>query len=356
MKKTTQTAEGAPSYEHSMDNLLEFFSKGCSIQGKDSFYAMKKENALDLFKKAWYSNDKYNCMKLLFYCRDCRGGAGNRQVFRDAIKWLSDVSADWVNTNIHLIPLYGRWDDLKSLYGTECEPAALDLWANALLADDDSVTPLAAKWTDRQDYKLRNYMEMTPKAFRRMVVKKTKYVVEHSMCSGEWSSIEFSKVPSVASARYRGAFKKHQEARYDKWCTDLAVNKKVNTSVLFPHDIVRLVKSTNHADTAFRTLVDTMFGNLPDYIDDPFTRCIGICDFSGSMDTNVSGKVTALDVSLALGLYCGDRLSKDNPFYRKLIPFSTDSKLESWVDMDVVDAIRKTITSQWVAVSQSWDL
>jgi len=268
-------------------------------------------------------------------------GAGNRQVFRDCIKWLAGEDPEWVNANVHLIPIHGRWDDLTALYDTDCEKAALDLWVAAIIADDPSVTPLAAKWADRQDAKLRSHIGLSPRAFRKMVVTKTGWVVEKSMCSGNWEDIKFSEVPSVAGARYRKAFKKHQEARYNQWCLDLKGTKKVNASVLFPHDIVRLVRSSGDTDEAFEVLTNTMFENLPNYITDPNIRSIAICDFSGSMDMSVSGKITALDVSTALGLYCGDKLGKDNPFYRKLIPFSSNAKLESWKNMSVMKAIRE---------------
>ena len=269
-------------------------------------------------------------------------GAGNRQTFRDCIKWLATTGdAEWVKANIALIPSVGRWDDLIALYDTECEEAALTLWADALYADDPNITPLAAKWADRQDVKLRNHMKLSPKAFRKLVVTKTGWIVERAMCEGAWADIAFSHVPSVAGARYRKAFKAHQQLRYEQWCLDLATNKKVNASVLFPHDIIRTVNATTDSDKPFETLIETMFENMPNYIEDPNARCIGISDFSGSMNTAVSGKVTALDVSLALGLYCGDRLGKDNPFYRKLIPFSTTSKLVSWKNMSVLKAIRE---------------
>ncbi len=340
-KMTALTGNGAPAYKHSMSHLLEFFSKGGSIRSGKTYYTDKAENVLELFKAAWRSGNEEASMKLLFWCRDARGGAGNRQVFRDCIKWLADTDSDWVNANVHLIPVHGRFDDLTALYGTECEKAALDLWAAALLADDSGVTPLAAKWADRQDNKLRIHMDMTPKSFRKMVVAKTGWVVEKSMCSGNWENIEFSKIPSVAGARYRNAFKKHQEARYNQWCLDLATNKKVNASVLFPHDVIRTIKSTSDQDKAFETLIDVTFENLPNYIEDPTKKIMPICDFSGSMDIAVSGSVTAIDVSLALGLYCSDRLGKDNPFYRKLIPFSTSAKLVSWQKMSVVKAARE---------------
>jgi hypothetical protein len=337
-KRTSKTANGDLAYEHSMNHALEFFSKGGSIRSGKTYYANIASDVVKLFKDAWYA-DNTVAMKLLFWCRDARGGAGNRQVFRDCIKWLADTDSEWVKANVSLIPVYGRWDDLASLYGTECEEAALDLWAGALMSNDDDVTPLAAKWADRQDAKLRGHMSLSPKQFRKLVVNRTGFTVERAMCQGKWEEIDFGKIPSVAGARYRKAFKKHQEARYNEWCLSLATTKKVNASVLFPHDLVRLVHSTPDRDKAFETLAGTMFENLPNYISDPSVKIMPICDFSGSMSTKVSGSVSALDVSLALGLYCSDRIGKDNPFYRKLIPFSNDSKLVSWKNMTFLKAV-----------------
>ena len=76
MKMTSTTGNQAPAHAHSMDHMLEFFSKGGSIRGKTTHYEEKKENILQLFKNAWRScrtdADRVDCMKLLFWCRDCR--------------------------------------------------------------------------------------------------------------------------------------------------------------------------------------------------------------------------------------------------------------------------------------------
>jgi len=335
---TSFTGNGAPAHEHSMDHYLEFFSKGGSIRGKETYYSGLNQGPLELFKQAWYAGNKELAMKLLFWCRDCRGGAGSRQTFRDCIKWVAGVDPDWVSANIKLVTEYGRWDDLKSLYGTQCERDALRLWANTLNSDKPEAA-LAAKWAGRKDGKLRAYMQLNPKTFRKLVVEKTQWVVEHDMCSGKWEDINFKHIPSVAGARYRNAFKKHDETRYDEWCESLVESGEVNAKALFPHDIIRTIYSTNDKDTAFRSLVNALFDNIPDYIEDPTIKIMPVCDFSGSMHIKVSGDISAMDVSLALGMYCSDRLGEDNPFYRKLIPFSSTSKLESWADKDVIDAV-----------------
>lgn len=335
---TSETGNKAPAYTHSFDHHLEFFSKGGSIRGNDTYYHGLREDPVQLFQHAWYV-DKELAMRLLFWCRDCRGGAGSRETFRKCINWLAQVDPDWIRANIFSIPEHGRWDDLKALYGTKCEDDALRCWASGLMSEP-SIAGLAAKWAGRQDYKLRNWMQMSPKEYRKLLVERTGWVVEHDMCSNAWDGINYDHVPSVAGARYRGAFKKHDKERYESWCKGLADNNTAKAKALFPHDVVRLVNSTPDQDEAFETLVESLFENLPNYIENPDIKIMPICDFSGSMMTTVSGSITAYDVSLALGMYCSDRLGKDNPFYRRLIPFSANSKLECWKGEKVLRACR----------------
>ena len=345
MSSKTQTGNGAIAYEHSEDHLLEYFSKGGSIKQQQIFYEYIEEDVLGLFKNAWYTGRQKECMQLAFWTRDCRGGAGARQNFRDIIKWLAQNSPEWVMANIDLIPKYGRWDDLKALYGTPCESTALAFWGDALTSDNPDVTPLASKWCDRQDYRLRNYLGMSPKAFRKMVSKNSGDIVEKKMCSGTWEDINFSHVPSVAMSRYRNAFKKHATSHFNHWVQEVITGKKkVNVDVLFPHDVVRTAKNCLGAADDIKTFeqyIDSIFESLPNYIEDPNVRIMPVVDFSGSMTIKTSGSITAMDVALGLGLYCSDRVGKDTPFYRKLIPFSSTSKLESWKGMSVFDAIGK---------------
>lgn len=341
MQPNTTTNNSALAYEHVGNHLLEYFSKAGSFRDAAAAYYNNATDALELFKNAWRTGQYETCMKLLFWTRDCRGGAGARKNFRDIIKWLANEAPEWVKANIHLIPLYGRWDDLKSLYETPCEKDALNLWMEGVTSMDSSISHLAAKWADRRDIKLRKTLYLTPKAYRKLLVNKTKWVVEHDMCSGKWDKIPYSKVPSVAMSRLNKAFQRHDESRFNQYTQDVAANKtKINTAVLFPHDVVRNAKALIYdASESNIDLINSTFEKLPNYITNPNIRIMPICDFSGSMDIRVSGSITASDISLALGLYCSDKLGKDNPFYRKLIPFSDHSKLESWHNKSVYKAI-----------------
>jgi len=328
-----KTNNGDFTHDSTGNALLEFFSKAGSIfKKKESYYGGEK-TVLELFKPAWVKNN-YKAMQLSMWSRDIRGGAGNRGGFRDIIAWLATVDSQWVEANLHMIPEVGRWDDLESLVGTICESSALSFWVRAIRDGNG----LAAKWAPRADKnkeifnKMRKIAGLDPKSWRKLIVKNTN-VVETVMCSQEWQNIDFNKVPSVAMARYNKAFKKHEPARFDEWKSALekGVDEdgnavKVNASVLFPHDVIR----TLNTDTDSDKLANAQFAALPNYMEGTDMRIMAICDFSGSMSVPVSGSVQAIDVSLGLGLYCSDKLGEKNPFYRKFIPFSNDSRLVDW--------------------------
>ncbi len=326
-----RTNEGALAYEHSLDHCVEFFSKAGSLfVGRGSFYG-QEESALGLFQKAWIV-DKVTSMKLLFWLRDFRnGGAGNRSGFRECVRWLADFDPEWVKVNLDLIPEYGRWDDLKALFGTQLEEEASRLWACAIR--DGNV--LATKWCDRSIYQVRKQLGLKVGEFRRLLAKIRKdHIVEHKMCHNLWKEIEYGKVPSIAMARYTNAFRRHDEERFLKYLEDLrAGREKIQAKALFPHDCVRTARYGN-GDVA-----DEQFENLPNYIDGLKERIIVISDTSGSMDAPISGSIKAVDISQGLALYCSAKIPEDNPFHKKFIAFCSESEFKNWNGMKFSEAV-----------------
>lgn len=343
-----KTMNGAVAYDHSEDHLLEYFSKAGSLfEQRESFYGKEHENtALELFKNAWRTGKYKECMQLLMWTRDIRGqGAGNRSATRSILNWLAKTNPNWIIANVSFIPELGRWDDLFSLYKTPCEEAALALWAKAIKSGDG----LACKWADRQDIKLRDFMKMSPKAFRKHLVQHTQ-VVETRMCCNDWGNIEYSHVPSVAIGRYNKAFFKHDKDRYDKYRKSLVkVNKdgtveltgEVNAGAIFPHDLIRIAGSAY--DEGTKRLVEGQFLSMPNLMVDSKYRIMPIIDTSSSMGVTISGSIRAVDVSIGLGLYCSDRLGKDNPFYRKVVPFATQARFISWEKEMFTDAVSRVV-------------
>jgi hypothetical protein len=290
-----------------------------------------------------WSVDKEKAFKLALWCRDIRGGAGNRSGSRAILKWIANVDSEWIRLNLKLVPEYGRWDDLLALLNTDVEKDALELWANAIRNKDG----LACKWAPRENKanraaakKLRKVLEMNPKDYRKFLAKNTS-VVETAMCNRKWNEIEYSHVPSIAIGRYNKSFAKHDEVRYGEWKTKLTKGEvTVNTGAIYPHDCFRTYKSETgyswmggshwgRSQNAESELANAQFRDMPDYFETGM-RVMPIIDISGSMGCHVSGSIQAIDVAVGLGLYASDRVGKDNPFYRKLIPFSSGAKFFNW--------------------------
>jgi len=318
-------------HEDSGNPLLDFFSKAGSLRSnKDATtYYGGETTALELFKKAWDKNGTKS-MKLLFWLRDRSAGAGNRSGFRDCINWLAQNHSNWVEANIELIPLYGRWDDLKSLYGTPCGKAASDFWAMHIMDNNNKTHVLACKWAKREDKNLQKALDMNEAQLRKLLASKRKdHIVESKLCSGKCSEIDYKTVPSVAMSRYTNAFNEHDAKGFAKYKKSLEkaenVAELIHAQVLFPYQC--LVTSRN----GDKAIADAQFAALPNFMEKTNYRILPICDFSGSMHgKEISTGITLLDVCRSLGLYCSDRLGKDNPFYRKFLEFSEDYELVDW--------------------------
>lgn len=325
-----QTNEGANAFEHSLDHAVEFFSKAGSLFTKrDSFYE-GEESALELFQKVWIV-DEALAMKLLLWLRDCRGGAGNRSGARECLRWLGDHDPLWVEANIGWLPMVGRWDDLRSLFGTHAQLGAVKLWTTAILEGD----VLSAKWADRSDKVLRNRMKMGIGDFRRLLAKLRKdHIVEHKMCTKQWNEVNYESIPSVAMARYTKAFGRNDTERFEAYKESLIKGEAtIHADVLFPHDCVRTVKHGDHG------IGDAQFDALPNLMEDTEERIIVISDTSGSMVTTVAGSIQAVDVSQGLALYCSAKIPKDNPFHKKFIAFCSESDFKDWRGMSFSQAV-----------------
>jgi hypothetical protein len=343
------------SYSSTNNSLVDFFSKAGAIRTKRPSARNVSHDAhsdysgvLDLFEPAWLT-DNHKAMQLAFWLRDCRGGSGNRGCFREILRYLAIGRPEWVIANIHLVCETGRWDDYKVLLGTSCEDAFLTFWVESIKLGDG----LAAKWAPRKRSnkelfeKMRKIANLSPKDYRKLLVANTT-VVESLMCDNKWNEIDYNKVPSMAMSRYAKAFAAHDGERFQAYKDALSRGDegvKVNASVLFPHDALRTAKveighvwhgwgirgDIDKARIDDSALANAQFDALPNYISESGQRIMPICDFSRSMDMfTVDNMTTALDVSLAMGLYCSDRVGEDSPFYRKFIRFSDKPELVDW--------------------------
>ena len=118
--KDTFTANGMSTNSSSLNHCVNLFFQIGAMRGKD------KQLLINTFVKA-FNEDALTALRLLFWARDIRGGAGERQVFRDLIKYLANNHSETLGKNLVHIPEFGRWDDVLQLIGTKLENQALAL-------------------------------------------------------------------------------------------------------------------------------------------------------------------------------------------------------------------------------------
>lgn len=302
------TSNGALTNASSLNSLVDLFFLIGSSRGKD---------IREQFGTA-FNADPHLAVKMLFWARDIRGGAGERGMFRSLIKHLESVHFGMVQKVLPLVPVYGRWDDLLVFENTEVQRDALALYAQALQEGN----ALAAKWAPRKGpvaNALRKVLGLDPKGYRQLVVSLSK-TVETQMCARQWNEINYEHVPSVAAARYQKAFNKRDTERYSAYkAAAVKGEAKINAQAVYPYDVLKSVKFGD-ADTAL-----AQWNSLPNYLGDD--GILPMVDVSGSMSclVNGNGNLSCMDMSVSLGLYIADR--QRGAFKDMFLTFSAQPKL-----------------------------
>ena len=277
-----------------------------------------KERLISTFSKAFNENP-LAALKILFWVRDVRGGAGERQIFRDIIKYLVENHPSVVQKNIQAIPYFGRWDDLSVLFGTELEAEATRMFVSGLIVENG----LCAKWIPRKGVifnAIRKALNTTPKNLRKLLVGVSN-TVEQKMCANQWTEIEYSKTPSLAMGRYTKTFAKHDKEGFNEYLEKLKKGEtKVNAGAVYPYDIVQTMKQGSWE------LANEQWKSLPNFMEGTTERILPVVDVSGSMGSIVSGSISCLDVAVSLGLYISER--NEGEFKDSFITFSEKPQLE----------------------------
>ena len=279
----------------------------------DLFYnigASRGKNITPAFTAA-LAQDRDLALRVAAWTRDVRGGAGERQLFRDILVYLEKFDPEAALALVKKVPELGRFDDLFVFNTSVLKEAAYNILGDALREGNG----LAAKWTPRKGKiaaEIRNYFGMSPKFYRKSLVEMTN-VVETAMCAKDWDGINFSHVPSVAAARYKKAFYRNT-SKYAEYVAALVKGDdpkvKVNASAIFPYDVIKDVRRVNTLSKMSSTEVDLVIKQwdaLPNYIGD--ANALALVDVSGSMDVPAgpNTQVTRMDVAISLGLYIADK-------------------------------------------------
>ncbi len=287
-----------------------------------------------------FADDALTAAKILFWTRDVREGAGERQTFRNLLGVLEVISPSTIVKNIRLIPAFGRWDDLLVLTKKECREAAFRHITDTLRNQGEGYG-LCSKWMPRKGkdaVDLRNWMNLSPKAYRKMLVHGTQ-VVETAMCSGDWSKINYEHVPSIAAKQYQQAFGRHDPMGYSQYKQKLVSGEaKVNASAIFPHDVIQGIR---HGD---QIVAQAQWDSLPNYLGDD--AILPMVDVSGSMGCKAgSSNVTCMDVAVGLGLYIANK--QKGAFKGAFLTFSATPHLQVLKGDNIVMQMAEMENADW---------
>jgi hypothetical protein len=323
-----RTENGAKAWATSDSKVLDLFGKIGSSRGV---------NLTTAFSSALAEDEKL-AVRVLLWARDVRSGAGERQTFRNLLRSLEAQNPTLAGRIMHKVPELGRWDDLFAYQDPINRRNALRMYADALMNGDG----LAAKWAPRlasskkattagKQEKLKNardlmkFMLLSPKEYRQILVGSTR-VVESLMCAKRWDEINFSHVPSLASARYQKAFGKNAADMYSAYIRELQKPQeerdpkvKINAGAVYPYDVVKSLRRGNEA------VANAQFEALPNYVGD--SKIMPMVDVSGSMGQELAGGMTAMDIALSLGLYLSSKTSSD--FKDMFITFTSSATIQS---------------------------
>ena len=299
---------------------MNLFYKGVRDLPVPALYAYLREASAE---------NKLDTLILSYYIRDCRGGKGERALGRRALIWYALQFPGRMQKTIHLLPEYGRWDDLlfffpgvlkldattvenycvsdmtptriqniKSLQNT-----ALELFVQQLrddlknMKDGTSNISLCAKWAptendsmDREHHLVKTIckkMNTTAKTYRKEFITPLRAyikVVETLMCSDNWDQINFNTVPSCAMLRLKSSFEKHVPEQYAEWKNKLTTGEStVKGKQLFPYEIIRELRTR----PGHNIVTEKQWQEIAKTIDTngKLQSVLCVCDVSGSMDS-----------------------------------------------------------------------
>ena len=342
INQEARTTNGMKAHKSTANPCVDLFFNIGAMRGKDVIPAFV----------AAYVHDPVITIRIALWARDVRGGAGERKIFRDILKYMEVNDPESAKKILLRVPELGRWDDMLVANGP-IKDYSFSLIQSALMDNNG----LAAKWMPRKGkeaVELREFLGMSPKQYRKTLVNLTK-VVETQMCAKDWDNINFNNVPSVASTRYKKAFARHTD-KYKEWTAALVstdpevkASVKVNAGAVYPYDILKGVITHYRMDYNKSNLdhITAQWDALPNYVGD--ANILPLVDVSGSMTCPAGGYnsksgTTCLDVAVSLGLYLADK--NTGKFKDTFLTFSANPELLH-LKGNIVQKIEQMVGSNW---------
>lgn len=320
---TARTENGAVAHKSSLSKVVDLYqivgaSRNHVGNVSDPFLFVLRE-------------DKDLAVRIMLHARDVRAGMGERAVGRKLIQLcISHLDSEDNLRIMRKIPEMGRWDDMLVYFGTKYQTEAFHMILAGL--DNPETAGLVAKWLPREKKGTKQFVHafckfsgLTRQEYRKLCAQLSN-TVEQKLCAKEYALIDFSKVPSVAAARYQKVFHKVDGERYRAWIAELAkpvekraVGVKINAGAVYPYNVLI---SSRRGD---QKVAQAQWDALPDFMAGNDENILCMSDVSGSMTFEHFGDVNALDIGLSLTMYCAER--NHGVFKDQCLLYSTTPKL-----------------------------
>lgn len=345
--------------------LMEGTSGKALLDLNFSASTLNYEEGMVIFQKFYnaLTETPMEAMKWLFYVRDCRGGMGFRNIFRECMVRLLKKCPMLAEDLLSLVPEYGYWKDLNVMYGMTKDEAIKKAIVNTYvkqlmtdvkaLKDDKATVSLAGKYTPTDTSKkdcqrglakdLMKAMGIDVAEYRKMnrLLRNRIKVVEKQMSQNKWSEIDYNVVPSKANTLYMHAFERHDEKRYSQHLEDVRTGKhgaKMNVGQNFPHEILAKAKNDTYSWKLRYNDSPAVEAMWSEYPRENLGKIMVVEDRSGSMFTSIGdGHTRALEVADALTLLFSEQLSGE--FNNSFITFSHIPQLWHLEGESVIDKL-----------------
>jgi hypothetical protein len=371
------TEEGVGDYRVSLFTMLN--------RGLDMSYI---KHYVDKIYDRKINDEMRDLFVMAFQTRDVRGGKGERRLFQDFMLSLYSRDKDTCHKVLSLVPEYGCWRDMWELIRIipELETNIFDVVLKTFKEDlvkchsaQQSKMTLLSKWLPRENSgtypglarKLANIIYNYEKSERKRIVKyrkdtsmmnKALKTVEINMCGKSWAEIKPDTVPGRCLKNHNKAFlnevvksssvkflrypesEDRMECRkhFQDFIEQIAKGEKTahGANVVMPHELVVKAISRGASDDELSinqgqwnsVKEETLkLGGL--------TKCVPMCDFSGSM--NGLPKL----ISLALGILVSE--INHSAFKDHILTFDAEPRWHSFAGKNTLkeklDSIHGTL-------------
>ncbi|MGG7143241.1 DUF2828 family protein [Clostridium nigeriense] len=216
-----------------IDYIFEF------LNDIDYLRVASEERIILSFKPIFYS-DKLLGIKFLFFIRDIRGGLGERRIFRVLLRFLGENETDILMNNLHLISLYGRWDDYYSLFETPLESNVINIFKKQLQKDINTEYPSTlAKWLKSENTsskrtkalatKTKLLLGYSSKEYRILLtdLRKKSNLVENNIRTSNYRDINYDNISPSVLMKYKKAFLRNDKENFLKIKNNLFIENKL---------------------------------------------------------------------------------------------------------------------------------